>query len=395
MPKAVTTLQKALWPLLAPLGLCYAGAMRLRSACYATGLLLSWKPPAFSVSVGNIGWGGTGKTPLVSWLLTWAGRRGLRPVVLTRGYRAHPGEYPYLVKPGALAEEAGDEPLMLALDHPGASILVDPVRIRAGKWAEKELRPNLYLLDDGFQHMAVKRDVNLVLFMPEDIYGGWNKVIPSGSWREDVEALSRADVFLVKARPRLFREMAKQMRSRLGRFRKPIFSFTIKPIGVRRLVDGFRLASLDHKRYLLVTGVGQPAQVEATVSRYLDYPPEEHMVFSDHHLFTRADVTALESLAHERGCQAILCTPKDAVKIGPMASNLFWTLDLDVVFGPSLGAGKPFDAWWDRRFDVLHLKRYGDVDYLEMDRDDNVFEDDDADHLSLGRDYGTTEEDGE
>ncbi len=361
MPKSITQLQIVLRPLLMPFAVCYSGLMRLRAALYRARIFSSFKPTAPCVSVGNIGWGGSGKTPLVSWLLSWATNKGLKPVVLTRGYHAHPQKYPYWVQAGAMAEEAGDEPLMLARAHPGAAVVVDPVRTRAGKWAQAKLSPDLYFLDDGFQHMAVGRDVNLVLLTLEDFLGGWDRVIPSGSWRESVDALARADAFLVKASPRLFREQAELIRARLLRFGKPVFSFSIKPQGIRSLRGGVVQPHLDHKRYLLVSGVGDPEQVEATVKGYLGYEPELHKIFKDHHFYTRAEVASLEMLAGQLGCEAIICTPKDAVKIGAMATTLFWTLDLDLAFGPSLGPGKPFDLWWNGYFAAMYRKRYDKV----------------------------------
>ncbi|MGE4504379.1 MAG: tetraacyldisaccharide 4'-kinase [Desulfovibrionaceae bacterium] len=365
MSARVTALQRSLSPLLRPLGAVYRRVMRLRAAFYRSGVLRTWKPPAFTVAVGNIGWGGSGKTPLVSWLLGWAEARGVRAAVLTRGYRARPKTRPYLVRPGAMAEEAGDEPLMLALEHAQASVLVDPARSRAGRFAAEKLHPGLYVLDDGFQHLAVARDMNLVLLTPEDIGPGWGRVIPSGSWREGEDALARADAFLIKAPKQLFLDLAGQLRARLGRYNKPVFSFSIRPRGVRRVADNLRRDDLDHQRYVLFSGVGEPGQVEATVTRFLGYGPEAHRTFRDHHFYTKTDVAALELAARERGCKVILCTPKDAVKLGSMASELFWTLDLDLSFGPSLApagaAPAPFPEWWDSRFDTLHLKRYGEL----------------------------------
>lgn len=388
MSESITALQQRLRPLLAPLGGCYGGVMRLREKLYAAGIFSSWQPPAFCISVGNIGWGGTGKTPLTSWLLGWAAQRGLRPAVLTRGYRAKPKSLPYLVKPGALAEEAGDEPLMLALDHPGASIVVDPVRRRGGAWASRELHPNLYLLDDGFQHMAVGRDVNLVLLRQDDFGPGWSRVMPSGSWREGAAALERADAFLVKAGPQRFKEMADQMRSRLSSLGKPVFSFSIKPTGLRRISDGMSLPDLDGVPYLLASGVGVPGQVETTVRGFLGRGPESHQAYPDHYFFTRADVTELERMADALSCEAIICTPKDAVKIGAMATQRFWTLDLDLAFGPSLGAGRPFDSWWAPRFESLHMKHRGEMAPRRPEGYAGVNWDDDID------DFGETDDTG-
>jgi tetraacyldisaccharide 4'-kinase len=339
--------------------------MSLRAGLYGRGLLASWEPAALTVSVGNIGWGGTGKTPVAGWLLGWAEARGMGALLLTRGYKARPVSYPYLVKPGALAEEAGDEPLMLATMHRKAHVVVDPDRARGGRWAMKQFHPGLVVLDDGFQHMGVKRHVNLVLLRPQDLAEQWNRVIPAGSWREPVSALKRADAFMIKTGPNGFARLAPFIKERLERYRKPVFSFQIQPVGVRHVLHGNADSGFGGAPYLLVTGVGDPAQVKRTATNFFGYPPVRHMVFRDHHSYTKADVLDMQGTARRLGCDAVLCTPKDAVKLGPMCSEEFWQFDLRLDFGPSsFGSGSPFNTWWNRRFDAFNLRR---TDALEDD----------------------------
>lgn len=332
--------------LLAPFGAAYGLVMRLRRTCYGSGLLPSWAPPAITVSVGNIGWGGTGKTPLSGWFLGWAERQGLDSVLLTRGYKARPKQYPYLVNGKSLAEEAGDEPLLLAREHPKAHVVVDPVRRRSGPIAYERFSPHLIVLDDGFQHMAVQRDLNLVLFRPEDFEKGWNRVIPSGTWRESESALAGADAFFLKCPPDTFKAMAPLIRKRLGKFEKPVFSFHLRPSALRRINGKDRTDNFTGGPYALVSGVGDPDQVERTTHDFLGYAPAMRFDFPDHHFYTKTDALEIEAKAAEKGCEHILCTPKDAVKLGPLASDIFWTLDLKVVFGPKALSSETFKAWW-------------------------------------------------
>lgn len=350
-------LQKALRPVLTPLGLAYSGIMAVRRAFYEKGGFARWSPPAPCVAVGNIGWGGTGKTPLCGWLLNWAAGRSLRAVLLTRGYGARPKAYPYLVPPAGLAEEAGDEPLLLAREHPGAAVVVDPQRTRGGKFAAEKLAPKLFLLDDGFQHLAVERDMNLVLLRAEDLGDQWNRVLPAGSWREGAGALSRAQAFLLKVGPRTFGRLEKPLTERLGPLGKPVFSFTLSPTAVRRVTDGERRTGFEGAPYLLVSGVGNPGQVERTATAFLGRTPDRHLIFGDHHFYTKRDAARIRLEAQARGCAHVLCTPKDAVKLGPMADEDFWTLDLEVRFGSSLFTPARFDEWWDRRWDTLVLRQ--------------------------------------
>lgn len=362
MSESVTSLQNALGPVLKPLGWLYGVGMRIREGLYKRGLFHSWEPEALTVSVGNIGWGGTGKTPVAGWLLDWAENKGLETLLLTRGYKAKPVSYPYLVKPGALVEEAGDEPLMLATMHQNAHIIVDPVRTRGGRWGMKQFNPRLIVLDDGFQHMAVKRNVNLVLLRPDDLAGQWNRVIPAGSWREPESALRRADAFLIKVGPKNFKRLAPYFKERLARYHKPIFSFQVQPTGVRQVLHGNAERDFDGASYLLVTGVGDPELVKRTATQYFGYKPTHHMVYRDHHAYTKNDVLEMHTLARRLGCEAILCTPKDAVKLGPMCTEQFWQFDLRVDFGPSsIGEKTRFDTWWNRSYEAFTLGQPGTI----------------------------------
>ncbi len=351
----IAALQYRLWPLLAPFGWAYGRVMAMRARLYAKGAMPSWEPPAPCVSVGNIGWGGSGKTPLAGWLLSWAVERGLDPVLLTRGYRARPEKLPHRVHPQSMAEESGDEPLLLARQNPQALVLVDPVRSRAGKLAAETANPKLFVLDDGFQHLAVKRQVDLVMLRPDDLGRSWNRVIPAGPWREPEQALFRAHAFIIKSSSRRFKEAADLIRERLGRFGKPVFSMSLRPTGVRNLRSGEEKPDFSGRPYLLVTGVAEPGQVAVTAARMLGAGPTDHMAYGDHHLFTRRDVAAIQGRAARLGVKRVLCTAKDGVKLGPLASKEFWTLEVRPSFGPSMGAGGPFHEWWSDIYDAMRL----------------------------------------
>ncbi len=345
MPVKLLALQYYLRPLLLPFALCYGLLMRIRAFLYSRGIMPSWRPPQLCISVGNISWGGTGKTPLIAWLVEWALQHNITPAVLTRGYGVTPESLPCLVYSKNAAPRVGDEPLMLAKKYPQAYIVVDPVRARAGKWIHTKHSPSLYLLDDGLQHMAVQRDLNLVLLSPEDFEKEWNTPLPAGSWREGKFALTRADAFLVKAEPQYFHAISGQIRFRLAQLQKPIFSFAMQVLGLYHLVDNAPCVTMHEKPYLLLSGVGRPEQVEQTVRQYMGYAPKQHSVFADHHAFAQRDIQQIHTLADELDCEYILCTPKDAVKIAPLADKRFLTLDLGIRFGASIGTEKTFELW--------------------------------------------------
>ena len=166
----------------------------------------------------------------------------LRAVVLSRGYKAQPPELPLHVSPSRTPGEAGDEPLMLALEHPSAAVMVDPDRRRSGRWAEERLSPDLFVLDDGFQHLSTGRDLDLVLLDKDDVRfspapgrppSNWNRIIPAGSWREPVSALQSAAAFLIKAEPEEWPELIPALKARLRNFSRPVFAFCMEPAGLR------------------------------------------------------------------------------------------------------------------------------------------------------------------
>ena len=384
--------QRAASPLLVPLGRAYAGLMALRRGLYGAGWVPRWRPGAPVVSVGNIGWGGSGKTPLASWILGWAAGRGLSTVLLTRGYRSNAPSHPHLVDPASMPEESGDEPLMLARANPGARVIVDPVRRRAGAHAEQRFRPDLYVLDDGFQHMAVERDLDLVLLTPQDLGGKWDLVCPAGSWREGKGALQGATAFLVRCGPEYFKKLRPILERRLKGYGKPVFNFSIAPRGLVQVSGQGVAADLGGERYLLVSGVGDPAQVALTAEGYLGYPPAGHAAFPDHHLFTKRDVRDLAAQARHLGCERILCTPKDAVKLGPMADDRFWTFEIDLAFGEDAFGPRGFDVWFARRMDELFAK-YGSRPRSEAHARDTTGGDDTPRRNDISNGTKKTEED--
>ncbi len=345
--------QRVLRPVLRPLGLVYGAAMAVRRQRYEKGAAHVFRPSVPTVSIGNIGWGGSGKTPVVDWLLDWAGQEGLRSVVLTRGYKATPPTLPYVVEADSPASCAGDEPLMLARQHPQARIVVDPVRRRSGAWAEKSLAPDIFVMDDGFQHLAVRRDIDLVLLRPDDLKSEWNCVIPSGSWREGADALTRAGAILIKCSPSEFAALLPDVKKRLGRLSVPVFSFSLQPVGMQSVLGEEIVTSpgmIVRNGYSLFSGVGVPAQVERTVASYVGMSPSRYHVFPDHHDYTPDDVRSMA----EEGLP-LLCTPKDAVKVADLglADVSVWTLVLKTVFGPAWNTPDTFPEWWGNRWQAL------------------------------------------
>ena len=373
---------KSLRPLLRPLSLPYALLMAKRRELYARGILSSFTPHCPCVAVGNIAWGGTGKTPFTAWLLNWARQRNLKAVVLTRGYGGDPGKKPLLVRPDTRPEQSGDEPLMLARAFPEASVLAFPRRGESARHAQKYLEPDLFILDDGMQHLGMGRDADIVLLRPEDLEEEWNRVIPAGSWREGASALAAASAFAVKAKPEEFARLVPMAEKRLLSFGRPVFSFTLASSGLRPLLSKEELRrkkerdcgnteemqnhdangrampappplldkqDYQDRPYILVSGVGNPAQVEASVRELLGRPPVQHFDFADHHPYSAADVQAIVKMS--AAPLPVICTSKDAVKLRAFGeewgSTPVWVMETEARFGPSLFCEESFPQWWE------------------------------------------------
>ncbi|OMQ04449.1 tetraacyldisaccharide 4'-kinase [Lawsonia intracellularis] len=359
-------LQKNLGFILLPLSYLYTLVMRIRRAIGKIGLLGRLDPYCPCISVGNISWGGTGKTPVIDWLLDWAEQKQLSVSVLTRGYKSDNSStiLPLYVKPHHKTKEVGDEPLMLALEHPNASILVDPNRIRSGRYAVQVLKPDLLLLDDGFQQVGVKKTLDFVLLSEEDLTKQWNRVIPAGSWREGSQALEDASAFLIKADKEKMQSLLPIIQNRLFHFGKPVFSFYLKPVLLKGagLSEAVTAKEFAGRSYILVTGVGNPNQVLHTVESYLGYSPETHIIFSDHHRYTFQDINRLLSFN-----LPIICTMKDFVKLQWLPVSELWGLQVKTVFEGYLWSKYSFPQWLAALWDEKH---HNIVDSLGEDIED-------------------------
>lgn len=373
--------QRRLGPVLKPLAKGYARLMAKRAEAHAArgfGFIgplarhfAGYTPRVPCISVGNIAWGGTGKTPLTRWLGQWFIERGHKPVVLTRGYGGCPARLPMAVNPYSLPEEVGDEALMLSRD--GIPVVVDPKRARSAAWVEERFAPDVLLMDDGFQHLALARDLDLVVLTPHDLTDGWGRVLPAGTWREGPEALARASAFLVHADPETFDALERDIALSLVRLGKPVFAFHLQPTGLRFageyaalpkawaemavnpemevVASGARGREFNGAPYVLVSGVGRPERVAATATEFLGYPPEQEERFADHHAYKAADAAKLSAL-WEKGLE-IVCTAKDAVKLADLVSFPLWVLEVEPVFQESI-EGLIWADWLQGVWDELH-----------------------------------------
>ncbi|HZI63481.1 MAG TPA: tetraacyldisaccharide 4'-kinase [Thermoanaerobaculia bacterium] len=327
-----------------PWQLLYGGAHRARRAWWSR---RARRLPRPVVSVGNLHWGGAGKTPLTAALARWLRDQGRRPAILSRGYGRRDrsvrivstGDGPLL---GPLA--AGDEPVALAAELPGVAVVVAPDRYEAGRHALERLSPapGIFLLDDGFSHLRLRRDVDLLAFPAADPFAG-GRLPPGGRLREPLAAAARADaVLLTGAAADLFGAgggAALAAALRPHGFRGPGFDCALRQDAMR--VDG-EVDLGPGARVVAVAGVARPQTFFAAV-RDMGFEVTEEIAFPDHHPYPEESVARLARALRANGAQALVTTPKDAVKLrGRLAAPL---AELPLTAEPEAG----FWIWLEER----------------------------------------------
>jgi len=313
-----------------------------RIGAYKRGWLRSSRLPVPVISVGNLTFGGTGKTPTVIALVRDLVRRGRHPAVLTRGYGRTVAEPIVLIGPDprADAQVAGDEPLELAHRLPGVPVVVDADRIRGGVEALSR-GADVLVLDDGFQHLRLERDLDLLLVDAGDPWGG-GLMPPRGRLREPISGLTRADAVLVTKVPSDSETVLVEVRQVVAAHSPdlPVLAARFEPTAVRREDGTVGPEVLAGKRVLAVAGLGRPEGF-ADLLRDAGAEIVETRWFADHHQFTEAELDDVMNRAHILGT-VVVTTAKDAVKMPPNAS--VWVVEAGMV---------PVAGSWDELWRLL------------------------------------------
>ena len=304
----------------------YGFAMQLRNTAYDRGLLRARNAGVPVISVGNITAGGTGKTPVVEALIRRILAAGIRPAMVTRGYRRESRGL-FVVSDGAGnlrgVRESGDEPYQVANKFPEVPVIADEKRIRGCRHAVQAFAPDLLLLDDAFQHRAVARDCDVVVLDAQVGLDGLC-MLPKGRLREPLRNLARADLILLSRCADL--EQGARLREALRSFTTaPVFStrFTVSdfmrilPSGEdSRTTEDTRCsaARVRGTRVLAFCGIGSPRSFERTLhDAGLDVTAQR--AFPDHHWYSEADLHTLRDDADERGAEVLCTTEKDAMRL--------------------------------------------------------------------------------
>ncbi len=315
---------------LIPLSAVYSAVTRTRLAAYRRGWLSVSKLDAPVISVGNLTTGGTGKTPLVEWvcrvIASPGAGKGLRErkrvCVLTRGYGRDNPKTQIVVSNGvellAGEQDAGDEPFLLAKNLLGISaVIANSDRVAAGEWAVKNLNTECFVLDDGFQHLRLARDLDIVTIDATNPWGG-GSLLPFGRLRESRAALSRADCVVITRAEQVedlpsIRTAVEQLVSAV-----PIFSSRMVTSEIRNLDGGSAdTESLRSQTLGAFCGVGNPESFFNHL-RGQGFAPAFTSAFADHHNYNQSELDGLVKEAKSRGAGGLITTAKDAVKLSAL-----------------------------------------------------------------------------
>jgi len=306
---------------LAPLGWAYSAVMRVRALMYRKGLFLRRRLPCRVLSVGNLTAGGTGKTPMVVYLCRRLTAMGLRVAVLTRGYKgAREGETLVVSDGNGMVIdpcEYGDEPALLSYLLPDVPVVMGADRYNAGLLAIERFSPDAVVLDDGFQHMALERDLDILLADALHPFGN-GSVIPAGYLREPSCAAARADIVVLTRSDRVSQaELDVSMDAvRKAAAGRPVITAVHAPATLRNVWGGgeANTEDLGGRSVFGFSGIADPASF-ALILKSLGAKIAGLRNFPDHHGYTSGDVVSLAAMASGAGAELLVTTEKDAVKL--------------------------------------------------------------------------------
>ncbi|MDW6003690.1 tetraacyldisaccharide 4'-kinase [Vibrio mangrovi] len=300
---------KFLAPVLWPLSRLYRVVSESRKKAYQQGRKATYRAPVPVIVVGNITAGGNGKTPIVVWLVEALQQMGMTPGVISRGYGGKAPQYPLLLKQDTPVEHCGDEPKLI-YQRTGAPVAVAPRRADAVK-ALLSQGVNVVVADDGLQHYALERDVEIVVVDGQRRFGN-QQFIPYGPLRESLHRLETVDFVITNG----------------GEPGSDEIPMTLAPQQAVNLCSGIRKDVKQLNRLSAVAGIGNPSRFFQTLSQ-LGASLVATREFADHYQYSSSDIEGLSQEAEH-----IIMTEKDAVKCRSFAKENWWYLPVSATFRP-------------------------------------------------------------
>jgi tetraacyldisaccharide 4'-kinase len=293
----------------------YQGVVQLKNYLYDQDYIRAVELPVPVISIGNLTVGGTGKTPLTDFCLKYYLRKKIKIAVISRNYRAQVQEIARVdLDRTDAAKFYGDEPVWLAEKNPEVAFFVGPKKYLTAQFALKNQQPELILIDDGFQHRRLQRDLDLVVLDATETLENY-RCLPSGRARESFQALHRASALLISKTNLASAKSVQELVSRLkSEFKKPVFCFEYQ---VARLVsaEGSKTAAETRgRRSFLISGLARPESFEVSLQAF-GMTLQHHQRFADHYQYLATDVKNLVQRWQELDQPDLITTEKDFVKL--------------------------------------------------------------------------------
>ncbi|HEY4706160.1 MAG TPA: tetraacyldisaccharide 4'-kinase [Thermodesulfobacteriota bacterium] len=297
--------------LLGALSVLYAAGVRSRLLSYKLGVLPSHSLPIKVVSVGNLTVGGTGKTPVAIFLARFFMNDGKRVALLSRGYKGGARGVAVVSDGGKILMEpgeAGDEPFLMARSLEGVPVVVCADRVKGGRFIIERFSPDVLILDDAFQHIRLRRDINILLVDSNEGFGN-GRLLPRGILREPLSSIRRADFALIKGG-----QPQGRVWDALNEYSIPYIPFRYRPCGIFNIDSGEELPveALRGARVISVCGIANPASFRQSLKE-LGAVVEAELDFPDHHAYSASDGRNIEHRA--AGREMVITTEKDGVKL--------------------------------------------------------------------------------
>ena len=309
----MTLTKSLLWPL----SILYGAGARLRAWSYRAAIIHQRRLRGIVISIGNLTVGGTGKTPMVVWLAQRFAASGKKTAVLSRGYRPLPQRS--RVALGIEILPGWNDEAALLHERLGDTVTIGVSANRFAKGRELESRGvECFILDDGFQHLQLARDVDIVLLDGTNPFGGGH-LLPAGRLREPISALRRADIVIITRS-----EHAPATEAIIHRHTSaPIFYARTELLGMETYSQPSSEKNTQptgNRKFFAFCGIGNPSAFVDDLAKW-GIRLAGHAAFRDHHLYTETDLSELESRALAAGADALLCTEKDIQDLMPLRTN--------------------------------------------------------------------------
>lgn len=306
----------------------YKIGVYIRTAGYRKGFFHTRRLPCKVVSIGNLTVGGTGKTPMSIYVASALRRMGFRVAVLSRGYRGEAERSGGIVSDGETIwmnpAQAGDEPYLIASKLKRVPVLVGKNRYRMGQIAVDRFNTDVIVLDDGFQHVGLERDLDILLLDDRRPFGN-RHLLPRGTLRESVTALSRSDACILTRTASPASVSFDSIRAMVKP--RPVFKSAHRP-GIRRFISGQDPhtssqsetsplppeAILNGRPVFAFSGIGGNTDFHHTV-RLFGCELRGYLAFPDHHFYSNDDIERIHQKAADTGAQLLVTTEKDCVRV--------------------------------------------------------------------------------